>query len=83
MGQLFAAFSGILSYGLSTLNGRAGLAGWRWIYLVPGLITVGLAFPVWFLVCEFPEKAKWLKPDELTRLRRLLSEDRAEILEEK
>lgn len=83
MGQLLAAFSGILSYGLSTLNGNAGLEGWRWIYLVPGLITVGLAFPVWFLVCEFPEKAKWLKPDELARLRRLLAEDRAEILEDK
>lgn len=83
MGQLFAAFSGVLSYGLSTLNGVGGLAGWRWIYLVPGLITVLLAFPVWFLVCEFPENAKWLKPVELDRLRRWLSEDRAEVLEER
>lgn len=82
MGQLLAAFTGIISYGLSTLNGRAGLAGWRWIYLVPGLITIALSFPVWWLVCEFPERAKWLKPDELARLRGWLAEDRAEVLEE-
>lgn len=83
MGQLLAAFTGIISYGLSTLNGEGGLEGWRWIYLVPGLITVLLSLPVWLLVCEFPEKAKWLKTDELARLRGWLSEDRAEVLEER
>ncbi|KAJ9614299.1 hypothetical protein H2200_002435 [Cladophialophora chaetospira] len=83
LGQLLAAFSGILSYGLSTLNGRGGLDGWQWIYLVPGLITVALSVPVWFLVCEFPENAKWLKQDELARLRGWLATDRAEILEER
>ncbi len=83
MGQLLAAFTGILSYGLSTLNGKAGLEGWRWIYLIPGLITVSLSLPVWFLVCEFPEKAKWLRADELARLREWLSKDRAEVLEER
>ena len=82
-GQLLAAFTGILSYGLSTLNGKGGLEGWRWIYLVPGVITVALSFPVWFLVCEFPEKAGWLKLNELDRLRGWLEEDRAEILEER
>ncbi|KEF58316.1 uncharacterized protein A1O9_06242 [Exophiala aquamarina CBS 119918] len=82
LGQLIAAFSGILSYGLSTLNGTGGLEGWRWIYIVPGLITTVLAFPLWFLISEFPEKAKWLKPEELAQLRASLSEDRAEILEE-
>lgn len=82
LGQLIAAFSGILSYGLSTLGGIGGLEGWRWIYIVPGLITTLLAFPLWFLISEFPEKAKWLKPDELAQLRASLAEDRAEILEE-
>lgn len=82
LGQLIAAFTGILSYGLSTLNGTGGLAGWRWIYLIAGLIPAVLAFPVWFLICEFPEKAKWLKPNELMELRAWLSEDRAEVLEE-
>ncbi|KAJ9616209.1 hypothetical protein H2204_014004 [Knufia peltigerae] len=83
MGQLLAAFSGILSYGLSTLNGTGGLEGWRWIYLVPGLITIVLAFPVWFLVCEFPENAKWLHTEELDRLSAWLAQDRAEILEDR
>jgi MFS family permease len=30
-----------LNVGLENLNGRGGLAGWRWMFLVHGLIAVG------------------------------------------
>jgi MFS family permease len=33
---------GFLNYGLNGLNGRAGLAGWRWMFLVQGLIAIGM-----------------------------------------
>lgn len=35
------------------------------------------------MVCEFPERAKWLTRDDLARLRGWLAADRAEILEER
>ncbi|KAL2219263.1 major facilitator superfamily domain-containing protein [Thermoascus aurantiacus ATCC 26904] len=47
LGQMFAAAtSSLISAGLLRLTGKAGLAGWRWIFLVEGLITIfaGIAF---------------------------------------
>lgn len=34
IGSMASAFAGILSYGLMQLNGRGGLTGWRWIFVV-------------------------------------------------
>src|SRR5437868_5147619 len=32
--SLASAFSGILAYGFTQLNGLGGLEGWRWIFIV-------------------------------------------------
>jgi MFS family permease len=32
---------GFLNFGLNHLNGKGGLAGWRWMFLVQGLIAIG------------------------------------------
>jgi MFS family permease len=34
IGSMASALSGILAYGLMQLKGRAGLGGWRWIFIV-------------------------------------------------
>ena len=34
IGSMASAFGGILAYGLMQLNGRSGLSGWRWIFIV-------------------------------------------------
>lgn len=38
IGSMASAFAGILAYGLMQLNGRAGLTGWRWIFIVGTLL---------------------------------------------
>ncbi|KAL4999796.1 major facilitator superfamily domain-containing protein [Aspergillus recurvatus] len=46
-GQMFSgATSSLISAGLLTLSGKRGLAGWRWIFLVEGTITlfIGVIF---------------------------------------
>ncbi|KAL3457149.1 major facilitator superfamily domain-containing protein [Aspergillus heterothallicus] len=46
-GQMFSgATSSLISAGLLTLSGKHGLAGWRWIFLVEGVITlfIGIVF---------------------------------------
>ncbi|KAJ5902579.1 hypothetical protein N7495_003107 [Penicillium taxi] len=46
-GQMFAAAtSQLISAGLLQLHGKAGFQGWRWIFLVEGLITIfiGIVF---------------------------------------
>jgi MFS family permease len=37
---------GFLNYGLNHLNGKGGLAGWRWMFLVQGLIAIGKGSPM-------------------------------------
>ena len=34
--SLAGAFSGLLAYGIQKLDGRSGLAGWQWIFLIEG-----------------------------------------------
>ncbi|KAK1144563.1 hypothetical protein N8T08_005436 [Aspergillus melleus] len=58
------AFSGLLAFAIAKLDGARGIAGWRWIFLIEGAITVaaGLAMP--FLIVENAERASWLTPEE-------------------
>jgi MFS family permease len=46
------------------LDGRLGLAGWQWLFLVEGLPAVILGFVVYFHLDDKPEDARWLHPDE-------------------
>jgi hypothetical protein len=32
--SLAGAFSGLLAYGIKNLNGKHGIAGWQWIFIV-------------------------------------------------
>ncbi|KAL3489976.1 major facilitator superfamily domain-containing protein [Aspergillus germanicus] len=50
-GQMFSgATSSLISAGLLTLSGKRGLAGWRWIFLVEGVITLFIGIIFVFLV---------------------------------
>ncbi|OBT52182.1 hypothetical protein VE04_06590 [Pseudogymnoascus sp. 24MN13] len=45
--SLSGAFGGLLARGLHEIGTRGGLAGWRWIFIVEGLVTIivaGLAY---------------------------------------
>jgi hypothetical protein len=35
-----SAFSSILAYGLMQMNGLGGLTGWRWIFIMQGLVSL-------------------------------------------
>lgn len=58
IGCVASAGSGILAGGLMKLNGKAGLTGWRWIFLVQGLITVTLAVASYWLLVDFPDSRR-------------------------
>lgn len=51
------ATGNIVNYGLNHLNGKGGLAGWRYMYLVQGSITILLSFATYFWIVDFPEQA--------------------------
>ncbi|USP78788.1 uncharacterized protein yc1106_06062 [Curvularia clavata] len=73
--SLAGAFSGLLAYGIEKLDGRAGLAGWQWIFLIEGLIPVALALIIWKVLPDSPETARFLTQPERDLLVARLSND--------
>ncbi len=49
-------------------NGRLGLAGWQWLFLVEGLPAVLLSVAVWALLPDGPASAEWLTVEERAAL---------------
>ncbi|KAK7211188.1 hypothetical protein V2G26_018366 [Clonostachys chloroleuca] len=64
-GCLAVALGGILAYGISTLDGAAGLAGWRWIFIIEGVITCALGIGSYFMLIDFPDQM--LKSEKLSK----------------
>ncbi|KAK3723771.1 hypothetical protein LTR37_001652 [Vermiconidia calcicola] len=67
IGSLASALSGILAYGLMQMNGLAGYAGWRWIFIMEGIITVLLGIGGYFLIVPFPDQDAWKSKFFLTK----------------
>ncbi|KAN0104087.1 putative pantothenate transporter liz1 [Hyaloscypha variabilis] len=56
-------FSGFLQAGIyDSLNGHAGLAGWRWLFVINGVISLPIAGLAYFFLPDVPGIAKpnWL-----------------------
>ena len=49
---------------LLRLDGRLGLHGWQWLFLVEGIPAILLSIAIWFTLAERPREAKWLSKDE-------------------
>jgi ACS family tartrate transporter-like MFS transporter len=49
---------------LLDLQGKAGLAGWQWLFLVEGLPAIVLSIVLLVFLPSGPEEAKWLTEDE-------------------
>ncbi|KAF2271751.1 MFS general substrate transporter [Westerdykella ornata] len=73
--SLSGAFSGLLAFAIQKLDGRAGLSGWQWIFLIEGLIPVALALVIWKILPDSPETASFLKQEERDFLVRRLAEE--------
>jgi MFS family permease len=62
--QLGNAFGTLLAIGITQLDGTHGLAGWRWLFLIEGILTVGLAIVFACYLPNSPQKVKWLSEQE-------------------
>ncbi|KAK3055274.1 hypothetical protein LTR09_003827 [Extremus antarcticus] len=58
------AFGGCIAYGVGHLNGSAGLEGFRWLFIIEGIITVLSVALVVFLLPDYPARAKFLNDDD-------------------
>ncbi|MQA17035.1 MAG: MFS transporter [Pseudonocardiaceae bacterium] len=58
------ALASVVTAALLLLDGTLGWAGWRWAFLLEGIVPILLAFLMLFLLVDHPSKAKWLSPEE-------------------
>ncbi|OHW97753.1 major facilitator superfamily transporter [Colletotrichum incanum] len=58
LGCVASAFAGILAYGLMQMNGQQGLTGWRWIFIIEGVLTCVLGLAGYWLLVDFPDSKR-------------------------
>ncbi|KAL7274768.1 hypothetical protein RUND412_002322 [Rhizina undulata] len=58
------AFSGLLAFAIAKMDGVAGLEGWRWIFILEGILTIVVATIAYFVLFDFPETASFLTEEE-------------------
>ncbi|RXW14451.1 hypothetical protein EST38_g11403 [Candolleomyces aberdarensis] len=75
-----SGLSPLLAYGLSLLNGKQGLAGWRWVFIVEGAITLFLAIVCFLFIPAFPEENTFLTKEQTELVVRRVNEDRGDAL---
>jgi ACS family tartrate transporter-like MFS transporter len=59
-----AVLMGLIAGPILNLNGRLGLAGWQWLFLIEGLPPVLLSIAYLLLLPDTPAQAKWLTEAE-------------------
>jgi MFS transporter, ACS family, tartrate transporter len=74
---LSSVLMGAVAGWLMGLQGKLGLAGWQWLFLVEGLPAVLFSFVFLWMLPDGPMQAAWLTPDERLWLKRQLDADSA------
>lgn len=88
LGVVASAFSGILAFGLMQMDGIANLGGWRWIFIIEGILTVCVGIMGSIMLVPFPdanpEKAwpKFLNAREIEFVVARVNADRADVAAE-
>lgn len=78
----FSNVSGIvgalLTYGISYMNGVAGLSAWRWVYILEGIATILFSGCVWYYLPDYPKSPRskrWFSEREMEFIETRLPEN--------
>jgi len=74
---LTSTVTGALAGWLMGLNGRMGLTGWQWVFLVEGVPPILFSLVILRALPDGPAQASWLTPEEKAWLARRLDADHA------
>ncbi|KAK3390680.1 pantothenate transporter liz1 [Podospora didyma] len=59
------ALGGLVAGGVTRgLEGAHGIRGWRWLFLVEGVFTIGFAIISTSILPDYPQTCRWLSEDE-------------------
>ncbi|TFK73949.1 MFS general substrate transporter [Pluteus cervinus] len=77
---VIGGFSAIFAYGLTFLGGKAGLAGWRWIFIIEGLLTMVLGALFYLFVADFPDRNRFLTEEQTQLVLARVEADRGDSI---
>lgn len=69
------AFAGLIAIGVFEMSGVAGLSGWRWLFILQGIITLVISVISAFILPNEPHNTWWLTPEEKTLAHSRIAED--------
>ncbi|KAG5635165.1 hypothetical protein H0H81_012177 [Sphagnurus paluster] len=72
--------SPLLAYAFSLLNGKRGISGWQWIFIIEGAITIALGVIAWFFIPDFPDQNRFLTSDETALVLKRIEDDRGDSI---
>ncbi|KIJ25658.1 hypothetical protein M422DRAFT_38572 [Sphaerobolus stellatus SS14] len=81
--QLCNIISALLAFGILRMEGIRGRQGWRWLFLLEGLLTLCIGFATFFRMAPGPTQTKtWYRPkgwfterEEIILVNRILRDD--------
>ncbi|CAL5873068.1 uncharacterized protein PFLUO_LOCUS7337 [Penicillium psychrofluorescens] len=81
--SLAGAFGGILAWGIAHMKGVGGYNGWRWIFILEGLLTIIVSIIAYFWVYNYPATAEFLTEEEREFIQFRLKNDNDATRDEK
>ena len=58
----------LVAFGALGMGGVAGMAGWKWLFIITGVPSVLLGAAVYFVLPDSPKEAQWMTQDEKNTL---------------
>ncbi|KAH7001142.1 major facilitator superfamily domain-containing protein [Ilyonectria destructans] len=58
------AFAGLIAIGVFQMGGVAGLSGWRWLFILQGIITFIISILSAWILPDEPINTRWLSEEE-------------------
>jgi MFS family permease len=73
------AFAGLIAIGVFEMSGIAGLSGWRWLFIIQGIVTFVISIASVFLLPNEPHNTWWLTKEEKTLAQSRIDEDTVKL----
>jgi len=80
---VLGGFSSLAAFGIAHLNGRGGLLGWSWIFIIEGILTIVLGLLTWLFVPDFPDKSRFINEEQRKMILDRVEADRGDSIPDK
>lgn len=58
------AIAGLIAIGIFEMSGIGGISGWRWLFIIQGVLTFVVAVAAGFILPGEPLRTRWLSEEQ-------------------